>query len=121
MRTIAILAGAAAIAAGSAAYAQTSVAPRTTLVSNVYDKTVYDKGENKIGTIDDLIVDPDGKISAAVIGVGGFVGVGEKDVKVPFTDIKWRTDKNNKAWLELDRTKDQLKAEPAFDTKAMKN
>jgi len=43
-----------------------------------------------------------------VIGVGGFLGAGEKDVIVPFTAVK-TAKKNDKWWLTLDETKDDLK------------
>jgi hypothetical protein len=48
-----------------------------------------------------------------VIGVGGFLGTGEKDVIVPFTAVK-TAKKNDKWWLTLDETKDDLKGAPGF-------
>ena len=41
-----------------------------------------DPGYNKIGEIMDVLVDRDGKIHALIVGVGGFLGIGEKDVAV---------------------------------------
>lgn len=87
------------------------------LASDVYGAGVYDPKENKIGDVDDLVISREGRITKAVIGVGGFLGVGKKDVAVPFTDLKVTT-KNDKTWLVLDTTKDQLKAAPAFDKSA---
>lgn len=84
------------------------------LASDVYGAGVYDPKENKIGDVDDLVINREGTITKAVIGVGGFLGVGKKDVAIPFTDLK-ATTKNNKTWLVLDTTKDKLKAAPAFD------
>jgi hypothetical protein len=89
------------------------------LGSDVLKANVYDKGENKIGAVDDLVLNKDGSPSQAIIGVGGFLGVGEKDVAIPFNEIKVMT-RNGKNWLELDRSKDQLQAAPAYDTKAHK-
>jgi PRC-barrel domain len=65
-------------------------------------------------------VDPDGKIITAVIGVGGVLGAGQKDVAVPFKDLKI-TERNGKEWLVLDRTKDDLKNAPAYDKKSEVN
>lgn len=48
---------------------------------------VYNSNNEKIGDINELIVDRSGKIEAVVIGVGGFLGMGEHDVAVPFSQI----------------------------------
>jgi sporulation protein YlmC with PRC-barrel domain len=52
---------------------------------------VYNNNE-KIGDISELLVDQSGKIQAVVIGVGGFLGMGEHDVAVPFDQIKLMTE-----------------------------
>jgi sporulation protein YlmC with PRC-barrel domain len=84
------------------AYAATTVltaAPTESwTVTNYYKQAVYDPKESKIGDIDDVLVDKSGKITGLVIGVGGFLGVGEKDVIVPFTAVK-TAKKNDKWWL----------------------
>ena len=54
-----------------------------------------------------------GKISGLVIGVGGFLGAGEKDVIVPFSAVK-SSKKNDKWYLTLDETKDSLKNSAGF-------
>ena len=53
---------------------------------------VYNTNDEKIGDISELIVDTNGKIQAVVIGVGGFLGLGERDVAVPFDQIKFVTE-----------------------------
>jgi len=50
---------------------------------------VYNNNGEKIGDISELIVDSSGKIQAAIIGVGGFLGIGERDVAVPFDQVKF--------------------------------
>jgi len=50
---------------------------------------VYNNNNESIGEIKELLVDSSGKVSAAVIGVGGFLGVGEHDVAVPFDQLKF--------------------------------
>ncbi len=97
-----------------------TVSPATLwLASNVYNQSVYDRNEQKIGDLNDLIIEKDGHIKSAIIGVGGFLGVGQKDVEVPFTDLKMMT-RNGKNWLALDRTKDQLQNAPTFDKSSLK-
>jgi sporulation protein YlmC with PRC-barrel domain len=58
---------------------------------------VYDKENKSIGKIDDLLLDHDGKIQAVVIGVGGFLGMGKKDVAVPFSALQWQTEQRTVA------------------------
>jgi sporulation protein YlmC with PRC-barrel domain len=82
-------------------------------MTNYYKQAVYDPKETKIGDIDDVLVDKAGKVTGLVVGVGGFLGAGEKDVIVPFTAIK-TSKKDDKWWLAMDATKDGLKAAPGF-------
>jgi sporulation protein YlmC with PRC-barrel domain len=50
---------------------------------------VYNDNNEKIGDISDVILDKQGKIDNVIIGVGGFLGMGEHLVAVPFDKIKW--------------------------------
>lgn len=86
------------------------------LVSNVHTQPIYDPNEKKVGTIEDMILDRSGKVDAVVLSVGGFLGIGEKEVAVPFEAVK-ATEKGNKIWLTIDTTKDELKSAPgvSFD------
>jgi sporulation protein YlmC with PRC-barrel domain len=105
---------AAAFAAASYAATTMSAAPSESwTVSNYYKQNVYDPKQSKIGTVDDVLLDKAGKVTGLVIGVGGFLGAGEKDVIVPFTAVKSEK-KDDKWWLTLDETKDGLKDAPGF-------
>jgi sporulation protein YlmC with PRC-barrel domain len=100
----------------SGAYAATTMtaAPAESWsVTNYYKQAVYDPKESKIGDIEDVLLDKSGKVTGLVVGVGGFLGAGEKDVIVPFAAVK-STKKNDKWWLTLDETKDDLKNAPGF-------
>src|SRR5947209_11341825 len=57
---------------------------------------VYNNNNEKLGSIEDLLVDKSGQIKAAVIGVGGFLGIGDHQVAVPFTDLQFVYDNNNR-------------------------
>ncbi|HEX2151444.1 MAG TPA: PRC-barrel domain-containing protein, partial [Stellaceae bacterium] len=50
---------------------------------------VYNPNNEKIGDVSELIIDRNGKIEAVVIGVGGFLGMGEHQVAVPFEQVQW--------------------------------
>jgi hypothetical protein len=53
---------------------------------------VYGPDDKQIGKIDDLLMDRSGAAQTIVIGVGGFLGFGKKDVAVPFSAMQWRTE-----------------------------
>lgn len=90
--------------------------------------SVYNEQNEKIGDINDLIIDSSGKVDGAVISVGGFLGMGEHDVKIPLSQIKFSneagktttgsTSSGSKQWYPdravVNATKDQLKAMPQF-------
>ena len=86
------------------------------LASDIYKADVYDNSEDKIGVVTDLIVDNSGTVTTAVVSVGGLLGVGKKDVAVPFKDLKVAS-RDGKDWLVLNQTKDKLKMAPAYDKK----
>ena len=77
-------------------------------VTDYYKQNVYDTEDNKIGDIKDVLIDKSGQIKALIVGVGGFIGVGEKDVAVPFDAVKAAT-KDNKTYLTMNANKDELK------------
>jgi sporulation protein YlmC with PRC-barrel domain len=51
---------------------------------------IYNQNNERIGEIDDVLVDKSGKVEAVVIGVGGFLGIGERNVAVPFSALQWQ-------------------------------
>jgi sporulation protein YlmC with PRC-barrel domain len=112
-----------ALLAGSAAFAQTmsagggallsTIPTRSVTVTDWYKQDVYDPSNNKIGKVDDVLVSADGHVNALIIGVGGFLGAGEKDVAVDFSNVKQNGHDNN-ARLTMNTTKDALKSAPGF-------
>src|SRR5712692_3968568 len=72
----------------------------------ILGKAAYNDNKQKIGVIDDLIIAPDRSVSYAIIGVGGFVGVGKHDVAIPVSQLKVDQDRITL----LGATKDALKA-----------
>lgn len=102
---------AAAPAPGSYASEQTADEWRS---SKLVGLNVYNANDEKIGDINDLLLGADGKISSAVIGVGGFLGMGEKLVAVPFGDLKFSRDENGNVRASLASTKEALEKAPDF-------
>jgi sporulation protein YlmC with PRC-barrel domain len=133
-----------------AAFAETATTDRSNINTAVHKEgqwrsskligvNVYNDNNDKIGDIQELIVDKSGKVDNVVLGVGGFLGMGEHYVAVPMEKLKWvdepvRTaapaDKStvgsnnrpareaNEKWYPdhavYNATKDQLKAMPQF-------
>jgi sporulation protein YlmC with PRC-barrel domain len=120
MKSLAVLT-AATLLASSAAFAvsaakadvMTTVPNSSLTVTDWYKQDVYDQSNNKIGQIADVLVGQDGQVNALIIGVGGILGAGEKDVAVSFNTVK-ATMKDDKIYLTMDTTQDALKAAPAF-------
>jgi sporulation protein YlmC with PRC-barrel domain len=83
-------------------------------VTDWYKQDVYDPNNNKIGEIMDVLLDKSGKVTSLIIGVGGFLGAGEKDVAVPFDAVRATTKNNKKVVLVMNTTKDELKSAPGF-------
>jgi sporulation protein YlmC with PRC-barrel domain len=82
-------------------------------ITNYYKQDVYDKSQKTVGKIDDVLIDKSGKITTLMVGVGGFLGVGEKDVALPFAAVQPEK-KNNKWYLTVDETKDTLKSAAGY-------
>lgn len=82
-------------------------------VSEFYKQSVYDTHDNEIGDVSDMLLDQSGRVSAVMLGVGGFLGIGEKDVAVPFNAIKI-TEKNGNRYLVVDANKDALQAATGY-------
>lgn len=84
--------------------------------SKLIGASVYGPDNASIGEINDVIIGTEGKINAVVVGVGGFLGVGQKDVALPFESVSV-TRKPDSASIDkitVSYTKDQLNNAPKF-------
>lgn len=117
MKKLAILSGAALLAGSTALMAagelMTNVPVGSFTVTDWYKQSVYDPTNAKIGQVMDVLVSPDGKVDTLIVGVGGFLGAGEKDVAVSFSTVQ-KTVKDSKVYLTMNTTKDALKSAPGF-------
>jgi uncharacterized protein DUF937/PRC-barrel domain protein len=78
------------------------------------NRDIYNRSGEKIGTIKDLLVGPDGRIHAAVVGVGRFLGIGEKDIAIPLTALQMER-RDDGTRFTVDVGKDTLQTAPSFD------
>ena len=82
--------------------------------SDFVGKRVYATDGADIGEVNDFFVTNDGKVQGVVVGVGGFLGIGEKDVVVSMQSIQMQAgDAGSK--LVIKATKEELNAAPAYD------
>ena len=88
----------------------------TILAQSLIGSSVYSTEGESIGDIDDLIVNLDGTVEGVVIGVGGFLGLGEKDVAIEMASLSTQTDENGTVRLMSNATKADLEAAEAFMT-----
>jgi sporulation protein YlmC with PRC-barrel domain len=93
----------------------------TILANDLIGRNVYEPdNKTKIGSISDLVLSKDGKsVHGFVIGVGGFLGIGEKDVALQIDRLKMSADPKAGLRLSTDVKKDELANAPAF--KSAKN
>jgi sporulation protein YlmC with PRC-barrel domain len=88
---------------------------------------VYNNQNEKLGEISELIMTSNGQIAGAIIGVGGFLGMGERDVMVPLNQLRFTnegttgaaaTRDGDRRWYPeravMNTNKDQLTNMPAF-------
>lgn len=88
------------------------------LASNWIGQSLYNPSDENLGDINDILIGQDGQIRAVIVGVGGFLGIGEKDVAVSFAAIEPRADEDGDTSLYLNATQEQLEAAPEFKTLA---
>jgi sporulation protein YlmC with PRC-barrel domain len=122
-----IIAGIVLLSAANSAFSQQPVAGSTELGISVAElrdvamgwsakrqiigQTVYNGKGEAVGTVDDVIVAPDKSLSYAIVGAGGFVGLGKHDVAVPVSNFRLNAGK----LVLAGATKDALKAMPPFE------
>ena len=82
--------------------------------SKLIGTTVVNDASETVGKISELVLSKDGKVAAVVIGVGGFLGMGEREVAVNFASLRLAQDSNNKTTVSLNATKESLKAAPEW-------
>ena len=89
----------------------TEIATGWSVKKSILGKPVYNEMGDKIGSVDDLIIAPNKTLSYAIIGAGGFLGMGKFDVAIPVTQIN---EINGKMELK-GATKESIKQMPKFE------
>ena len=82
-------------------------------VTDYYKQNVYDASDNTIGEVSDVLLDKDGRVTAVILSVGGFLGLGTKYVNIPFNALHM-TEKNGQRYLVMETTKETLTSAPGY-------
>ena len=77
--------------------------------------TVSGANNENVGEIGDVVLSTDGKVDSIIVDVGGFLGIGEKEVAVGTDNLAFMTDKDGNKYLYTNFTKEQLDAAAAYD------
>jgi sporulation protein YlmC with PRC-barrel domain len=79
--------------------------------SKLIGSSVYNDQHEKIGSVDELLLDQNHDVTSAVLSVGGFLGIGSKLVKVPYRSLHVAND----TIVMSGASRDQLKSMPTYD------
>lgn len=88
------------------------------LANDIIGTEVQNNNGETLGSISDMILAQDGSLKAVIIGVGGFLGIGDRDVAVPWSSINVSHDQGQNLVLKLDAGREQLENAPEFKTAA---
>lgn len=100
-----------------AAASDKMAAPVTTediSAKRLINESVKNAANEKIGDINDVLISSDGKVAAVIVGVGGFLGIGEKDVALPFDQLTFAKDANDALSVRTSLTKEGLEQAPEY-------
>ncbi|MBR0652782.1 PRC-barrel domain containing protein [Roseomonas terrae] len=80
--------------------------------SQIIGANIINEENRNVGEVHDLMVDAAGGATIAVLSVGGFLGMGERYIAIPLSDLRWNGERER--WMLPGATVDSLKARPAF-------
>lgn len=98
--------------AGSTAATTGATGGQMASADELIGKNVYGRDNEKIGEVDDVILDANGQAKQLVVSSGGFLGIGEKQVAVDYTAANWDSQNNRLNLAGMSR--DDVKAMPEF-------
>lgn len=90
------------------------------LATHIIGEAVYNGSSDdaeRIGNVNDIVIGADGNIQAVIVGVGGFLGLGQKNVAVDYAQLDW-AERDGNRWLIAPMTKEQLEQQAEFDRSA---
>ncbi|SFR42230.1 Sporulation protein YlmC, PRC-barrel domain family [Marinobacter daqiaonensis] len=83
--------------------------------SELIGAEVNTTGDEEVGSVSDLIIDKNGQVVALVVGVGGFLGMGEKDVAIGWDHLT-KSGTADEQELRINLTREELQSAPEYET-----
>lgn len=83
--------------------------------SKLIGTSVKNTANEDIGDVNEVVLSKDGRVAAVVVGIGGFLGIGEREVAISFDSLRMSTDSNQSTVLTVNATKESLKAAPQWE------
>lgn len=96
-----------------------AVTDKDNLATEIIGKQVFASSAadaEHIGDVNNLVIGERGEVAAVIIGVGGFLGIGEKNVAVNYGEVEWVTAEDGSKRFVLPTTKEALETAPSFET-----
>jgi PRC-barrel domain len=93
---------------------QALAAPSGLLASNIIGSTVYSQDNQSIGDINDIILSQEGQPSQVIVGVGGFLGIGEKDVVLEMSKLQIAATEDGSVKIVAQTSPEELRNMPPF-------
>lgn len=88
--------------------------------SQLIGTNVVNTANDTVGEINEVVLSKDGKVAAVIVGVGGFLGMGEREVALAFSSLRLTHNGDGKVVITVNATKDSLKAAPEWKWDTMK-
>jgi sporulation protein YlmC with PRC-barrel domain len=98
--------------------AMTGSAPQDISAAELLGARVFSPEEENIGEVGDVVFSEDGMIQAVLVDVGGFLGVGEKEVALQFDALQIQEDENGDFWITANASQEQLEGAAAYEEQA---
>ena len=98
-------------ATGQMWYAQ---AGNTWRSSKLVGTSVTNAAGERIGEVNEVIIGNDGRVQAVVLGIGGFLGIGEREVAVNYSALQMTRDSSGNAVITVNATREMLQAAPRW-------
>ena len=77
-------------------------------------ESIKNAANETIGDINDVLISGDGKVAAVIVGVGGFLGMGEKNVALPYDQLVFAKDVGDDLVVTTSATKESLETAPEY-------
>ncbi len=82
--------------------------------SKLIGASVRNPAGESVGDVNEVLFDNSGKVTAVVVGVGGFLGMGEREVAIAFGSLRMAPGEDGRTAITIDATKDALKSAPVW-------